>query len=152
MVKLDPIYGNTTYENTSECLVRADSEQETRMLVFCPPPTQIQAGIIIGTCVAAHLLRRRWGPGRGPIRGASGSLENARRRSRRTPSGLLSDGHWHRSPSVEANPPTRGQNDAQTSLVLVTTNREGAPAVSGAPRRGLPGNAGFDSITRRRSP
>ena len=142
MVSNDPIDRKVASENGLGSGQSMNSQQETISLVSRPMPLQVRAGLVIGTCVAAHLLNRFPGTFRGPIRGVSG-YSGRGKRSRPTPRSL--DDACRKPTQTKATCSSQEDHDAQTSLVLVTTNREGAPAVSGAPRRGLPSDVGFDS-------
>lgn len=143
MVSNDSIDRKIASENRLGSGQPMNSQQETISLVSRPMPLQVRAGLVIGTCVAAHLLNRFPGTFRGPIRGASGC---GRRGKRSWPTPRSLDNACPPTPTqAKAACSSQSNHDAQTSLVLVTTNREGAPAVAGAPQRGLLSDVSFDS-------
>ena len=143
MVKMDPINSKAAFENQLESMKPMPPQQETISLVSRPMSLQVRAGLVIGTCIAAHLLNRFPRTFRGPIPGAS---EYGRRgRQTRLTSRTLENTRRQAPVPTDAASSSQGNHDAQTSLVLVTTNREGAPAASGAPLRGLLSDVSFDS-------
>jgi len=145
MVKIELIQRSNTVISTSGSSIRTSQKLNA---MSCDPrlaPTriQLQAGVLVGTC--AVLLHRPSGHGWWRSRGFyDGSLKVAGGTPR------LRSGVRFGPRTRHLSQETTG-NEAQTSLVLVTTNREGAPAESGAPLGGLSINTRFDPIKRRRS-